>query len=143
VTDTHFPYREYVLADGNTIGRPVIAVQLSVPGTDIVQDYSLLVDTGADDIGLATELMPLLGISEKDCTPLERRLLEGSLQGWCFPALRITVLDLDEEVTFEAPVVFSPRFDRRPYGLLGREPAFDHLGFYFDHREGYGFPVRR
>jgi hypothetical protein len=58
------------------------------------------------------------------------------------PDLRISFPELWQNVSFEAPVIFTAWLDDRAYGILGREPTLDHITYRLGHQDGYGFSIR-
>ena len=119
--------------------RPVITMEFRMPGGSFV--YPMLVDSGSDNVVLPAELMEPWGIDREDCIPVQGQMFFGVAEGLSFDSLALSFPDLWPDRGFDAPVVFSPQLDRRPYGLLGREPTLDFVRVRFGHADGHGFYI--
>ena len=98
----------------------------------------VLLDSGADNLVLPTRILEYLGISIADLDSTVGRTTYGIQEGYIGPLVRFTLPDLDLDWGFISQPIFSPVFDTFGYGLLGREPAFEHFRHAFDHRLGEG-----
>jgi hypothetical protein len=137
VSEVFVPYRDFEVPGGQIVGRPVVTVEFRTRHGSFT--HPMLVDTGADNIVIASELMHLLGVTEDDCTRVAGNTFFGVAEGLQYEGVSLSFPDYWEDRSFTAPVIFSPLRDRTAYGLLGREPVLDVLHYRFGHDEGYGF----
>jgi hypothetical protein len=133
------PDREYVtFREIHGIYRPLIWVSISCRGSCV--DLMMLVDTGADNIVLPARFMPMLGVTEAECTRQQANMVFGAREGLVPPITAdLTFPDYWNDRSFPAELVFTEALDSRSYGLLGREPTLDHVRLEFGNVEGYGF----
>ena len=131
----HFvPYRPF-----GEIYRPVVFVEFLF--SDETYGFPMLVDTGADNIVLPYAAMSLCGIEVADCAAVPGRSLLGLGSGLQGPEMLVRLPDFDDSEAFAARIFFAPFLDGFSYGLLGRDPTLDYMGFRFGHADAFGFYV--
>jgi hypothetical protein len=105
---------------------------------DRSSDVLMLVDCGADNLVLPAETLDYLGVSLDEVQAMRARTPYGPQDGFLGPEVLFTLPDLDPSWGFTCQPIFSPMFDGLGYGLLGRDPSFEHFRCAFDHRLGEG-----
>lgn len=126
-------YREW----RNTL-RPLINADFAVEGCGF--SFTMLVDSGADNIVLPGEAMLAMGLSPADCEETTGNTFYGPAAAYLYHKLvPVSFPDLNETFSFEAPLLFVPRLDGLGYGLLGREPTFNHVRIGLSHQIGLSF----
>jgi len=138
-SDRYIQYREFQTPCGPA-HRPILDARFS-SGPDSIE-LPMLVDSGADNVVLPSHALDFLNLNPAHFERISANTLYGGQEGLLAPAIRISFPDLWPDLEFSLGVVFTPFLDSFAYGLLGRDPTFDHLSVRFGHQDGFGFHVR-
>ena len=117
-----FPYRR--LASG--VERPIIPISVRNPRTRATVRYLALVDSGADNCILATEIGELIGLDIPSGKP---STISGVVAGQTRPYY---LHDVEIEVGGwwkKTTVGFMPELSKNGHGFVGRHGFFDRFSF--------------